>query len=245
MKIEIMGVKIDNLTFEGAIEIAEGFLRGNDAKFIVTPNPEIVLRAQKDEEFKNILNSSSLAIPDGFGLVLASKLARNSLKEKIAGTDFFQQLCWICSKNGKSVFLLGGEKGVAEKTAENLQIKFPNLKIAGWLDGEVDLENCWKIINDVKPDALFVALGAPKQEKWIYENLNKIAGLKVAMAVGGAFDLVSGEIKRAPMFMRKIGIEWLWRLTIQPRRIKRIFNAVIIFPMTFIFYMTRQLIQMR
>lgn len=235
MKIEILGVKIDNLSAEEALEKAEDFLRGDIANMIVTPNPEIILKAQEDEEFKSILNGAALAIPDGFGLVLASKFAKNSLKKKISGTDFFQQLCWICSKNGKSVFLLGGESGVAENAAENLQRKFPNLRIAGWLDGDIDLENCRQVVEGVKPDALFVALGAPKQERWIYENMNKINGLKLAMGVGGAFDFVSGKIKRAPVIMQKMGMEWLWRTIIQPHRAKRAFNAAMVFPSAFVF----------
>lgn len=235
MKIEILGVKIDNLSLEEALKKAENFLHGDTANMIATPNPEIILRAQEDGEFKSVLTDAALAIPDGFGLVLASKFAKNSLKRKISGTDFFQQLCWICSKNSKSIFLLGGENGVAEKTAENLQKKFPNLIIAGWLDGDIDLENCWQIVESTKPDALFVALGAPKQEKWIHQNMNKINGLKLTMGVGGAFDFVSGKIRRAPVSVQKMGMEWLWRTIIQPHRFRRAFNAVVVFPSVFVF----------
>lgn len=235
MKTDVLDIKIDNLSFKEAVEKAAGFLCGDKNCFIVTPNPEIVLRAKDDEIFKNVLNSASLSIPDGFGLLLVSRLTKNRLKERVSGADLFEALCFECSKNNKSIFLLGGQADVAKKTAEKLQRKFPNLKIAGWLDGDVDLENCWQVINDAKPDALFVALGAPKQEKWIYGNINKIKNLKLAMGVGGTFDFISGKAKRAPKFLRDAGFEWLWRLIIQPRRINRTFNAVVVFPAVFMY----------
>lgn len=238
--MEILGTKIDNLTFQETLKKAICFLDGDRSCFIVTPNPEMVLCAKSDEAFKNVLNCASLSIPDGFGLVLISKLTKNRLKERVSGADLFEALCFECSKNNKSIFLLGGQSDVAKKTAEKLQRKFPNLKIAGWLDGDIDLENCWQTISDAKPNALFVALGAPKQEKWIYENLNKINGLKLAMGVGGSFDFISGNVKRAPKVLRDAGFEWLWRLMIQPRRIKRTFNAVVVFPPVFLYSKVRK-----
>lgn len=240
MKADIFDVKIDNVTFKEAVEKSSGFLCGDKSCFIVTPNPEIILRAKDDDEFKNILNCASLSISDGFGLVLISKFTKNRLKKRVSGADLFEALCFECSKNNKSVFLLGGQADVAKKTAEKLQIKFPNLKIAGWLDGDIDLENCWQTVSDAKPDALFVALGAPKQEKWIYENINKISGLKLAMGVGGTFDFISGKTMRAPKVLRDAGFEWLWRLMIQPRRIKRTFNAVVVFPFVFLYSKIRK-----
>lgn len=229
-KVEILGVKIDDVNLsEALVKVAE-FLDSNRQNWIATCNPEIVLTANSDQKYRDILNSASLAIADGFGIILAAIVLRGKFVTKITGTDFMADICHLCAQKKKSIFLLGGEKGVAEKTAENLQKMFPNLKVAGFLDGDFDLSSCADFINQSPPDVLLVALGAPKQEIWIYENLSLIKSVKIAMGVGGAFDFWSGNKKRAPKFMMMIGFEWLWRLMMEPRRLKRIFNAVIVFP---------------
>ena len=149
------------------------------------------------------------------------------------GVDFVGDFCKICEKESKSVYFLGGRDGIAQKTADRLKKRFPDLKISGWLDGGINLKDCCKLIKSASPDVLFVALGAPRQEKWIYDNLREIPSVKLAIGVGGAFDFISGNVKRAPKFMRRLGLEWLWRLIIQPWRVRRIFNAVIVFPILF------------
>lgn len=232
-RIDILGVKIDNLSFREVADRAKFFLNSEKSHYMVTCNPEIVFQAQKDEYFKSVLNSASVSVPDGFGLLLVSKILENPLRERVVGTDFLEYFCGICEKEDKSVFFLGGKKDVAKKTAEKLKNKYADLKIAGSLDGYADIENCFEIIKSATPAVLFVALGAPKQEKWIYENLPKLNSVKLAVGVGGAFDFISGSVKRAPKPMRQIGFEWLWRLAMQPRRIKRIFNAVAVFPILF------------
>lgn len=232
-KIEILGVKIDNLTFQDAIKKAQLFLNNNGQNLMVTCNPEIVLHAQNDQSFKDALNSASICVADGFGLILASKFLKNPIKERVVGVDFVGDFCEICDRENKSVYLLGGKEGVAKKTVEKLKKKYPNLKISGWLDGEINFKDCHKSIKSANPDVLFVALGAPNQEKWIYENLKEIPSVKLAIGVGGAFDFISGNVKRAPKLMRRAGLEWFWRLIIQPWRIRRIFRAVIVFPVLF------------
>lgn len=232
-RVDILGVKIDNLSFEEVVDRAKSFLHGEKSHHMVTCNPEMVLRAQKDRHFKDVLNSASISVPDGFGLLLASKCLNNPLKERVAGTDFMEYFCGVCEKEGRSIFFLGGDEGVAEETAKKLKNKYRDLKIAGTLDGDIDLDGCCEIVKDKNPDVLFVALGAPRQEKWIHENLPKINSIKLAVGVGGAFDFMSGNVKRAPRCMRQAGFEWLWRLAVQPRRTKRIFNAVVAFPILF------------
>ncbi|KKP98932.1 MAG: Glycosyltransferase WecB/TagA/CpsF family [Parcubacteria group bacterium GW2011_GWD2_38_12] len=233
MKIEILGVKIDNITFQDAIEKARALLGDDKQNLMVTCNPEILLHADKDNFFRDILNSASICVADGFGLILASKFLKDSLMERVVGVDFVGDFCKICEKESKSVYLLGGRDGIAQKTADRLKKRFPDLKISGWLDGGINLKDCCKLIKSASPDVLFVALGAPRQEKWIYDNLREIPSVKLAIGVGGAFDFISGNVKRAPKFMRRLGLEWLWRLIIQPWRIRRIFNAVIVFPILF------------
>lgn len=228
-KIAILGVGIDNLILSEALGKAERFLNSGKINFIATPNPEIILAAKKDDEFRKILNSADLALADGVGLIFASRFLKTPLKQRISGVDFTLALCGLAEKKEKTVFLLGGGEGVAEKTGQELKKLFPRLKISGTAGG-TKADNFPP--RNVRADILFAAFGAPKQEKWIFANLTALesSGVKIALGVGGAVDIISGRLPRAPLFLRRIGLEWLWRLILEPRRLKRIFNAVIIFP---------------
>ncbi|MFH1292125.1 MAG: WecB/TagA/CpsF family glycosyltransferase [bacterium] len=246
MHLQVMGIRIDRVNKKQALEKAEGFLNSDKQHKVFTPNPEMLVDAQKDEYFKKVLNSGDLNICDGFGLWLKYKLSslqtdrakrlEGSL-ERVPGVDFMQDICQIASEQGRSVYLLGsGDDRVIEKTTQKLNGKYSNLKIAGYDKGP-DLKNVTseqnqdliKRINTTKPDIIFVAFGHGKQEKWIYENLSKLSSIKLAMGVGGAFDYISGKTKRAPRWMQKVGLEWLYRLIKQPKRIKRIFKATFLF----------------
>lgn len=235
MKVNILGVQIDNLKKLEVLEMVERFLSDGAQHYIVTPNPEMVVAAQKDEYFLGILNKAGLSVPDGFGLILASRYLRHPIPERIHGVDLMIDLCRMAEQKNCSVFLLAKKEGLAssEETAAALKKFYPGLAISG---GELEISNfqssALKIIEEInlkKPDILFVALGAGRQEKFIAENLNKMPSVKIAMGIGGAFDFISGKIKRAPRWMRKIGLEWLWRLFMQPWRWKRILTATIKF----------------
>lgn len=217
----ILKIGIFNISFYGALEEVRKWLKEGKRKHIIfTPNPEIITLAQKNRNFIKILNDADLALPDGSGLVWASRIFGIPLKERISGIDFMERLCEVCEDEGFSIGLIGGEDKVAVKTSECLQKLHPKLKIAlaqDWDPEEASLKlRHWKTPIDV----LFVAYGQWKQEKWIAENLDKIP-VKVAMGVGGAFDYLSGKVPRAPKFMRDHGLEWLFRLVRQPWRIKR------------------------
>jgi N-acetylglucosaminyldiphosphoundecaprenol N-acetyl-beta-D-mannosaminyltransferase len=215
MKIDILGVKIDNLTMDEALERIGQFLNSKSQHYIVLPYSEFIVRAQKDEEFRGILNKADLSLCESKGLWFVSGFLGKPLKESIAGVDLINKL------RGE-IFLLGGKRGVAEKVKEKLSAKV--------IDTEHGYQNLDKVIekiNKAKPNILLVGLGSPKQEKWIYKNLKKMPNVKVAVGVGGAFDFISGQVKRAPKFLQKIGLEWLWRLILQPRRAKRIYNGVV------------------
>lgn len=238
---KILDVRIDSLTIEEALQRIEGFLKDNQPHYIVTPNPEFLVRAQEDEEFKEILNQADLAVPDGVGLILAARFLGQPFKQRITGTDLMEKICQRAVQKKWRVFLFGGEKGAAEKAADNLKNKYPGLEIQpkDALIGTVppSLGTVPKFRGTVPTNAslgrssiLFVALGAPKQEKWIVDNLEKMPWVKVAMGVGGAFDFISGRVQRAPLFLQRLGLEWFWRLFCQPWRSRRIFNAVIKFP---------------
>lgn len=216
------GVRIDNVTTAHALERVMFFLNSSSQHYIVTPNPEFIVAAQHDEEFRTILNQADMAVPDGFGLFLAAPF----LKERICGVDLMEKICQAAAQTGDKVFLLGAKKGIAEKAARALERKYAGLTI----ESHENEEQCAAALRNAQPKILFVALGHPKQEKWIYKNLKNFPSVKVAMGVGGAFDFLSGKVQRAPLLMRNIGLEWLWRLFMEPRRIKRIFTAVIVFP---------------
>jgi len=244
MSINIAGVKINNLTKQQVLEKLEIFLHIPEQHQIATVNPEFIVKAQKDEEFKNILNECGLCVPDGFGLILASKFLKQPLKERITGVDLIWDIANLCEQNKCSIYLLGGKEGTAEKTAEILKKKYPELRVignsaiiineqlspyGGSPEGRLITDDLLDKINEFKPDVLLVALGQVKQEKWIDKNLPKLPNVKFAVGVGGSFDFISRQVKRAPKFMRKIGMEWLWRLIREPWRWKRIYNAVIKF----------------
>lgn len=214
MKVDVLGVKVDDVTMDEAIDRVCGWLARGGRHYIVTPNPEMVVAAQKDEIFKKILNDADLAIPDGRGLKLSGKV-----KNTVYGTDFMEKLVSLAAEKGFTTGFLGGRDEVAKKTAECLKKKYPGLKVAfAESGGEVDEDG--ELVAAAPTDLLFVAFGHIKQEKWIVSNLDKIP-VKVAMGVGGAFDYLSGTVPRAPEWIRNLGFEWLFRLLIQPWRIKR------------------------
>ncbi|MBI2552616.1 WecB/TagA/CpsF family glycosyltransferase [Candidatus Uhrbacteria bacterium] len=247
----ILGVKVDTITREQAIIRVERLLKDGGQHILTTPNPEFIVAAQNDAEFRNILNRASLALPDGFGLMLAAKFLRLPFKERIAGSDFVWDIARLAVAGGYSVYLLGAGEGVAAAAAAKLKIKNVKLKIVGAESGvlltpsplpapyrtcsgagmgEGGGEGVIKRIRDVAPDILLVAFGHPKQEKWIASHLAELPSVKIAMGVGGALDFIAGRVRRAPRLLRALGLEWLWRLFLQPWRIVRIYRAVVLFP---------------
>jgi len=244
-KEKIFGIPIDNISMAEALEMAKEMLEKSNPRTqraeqssydgkqhkIFTLNPEILLLGRKNQDYKKVLQSADLALPDGIGLVWLGRFFDMPFKERVTGADFMEKLAELAGQTGKSIFLLGGRNGAAEKTANALKTKFPGIKIIGFLEDQNQWQNCAEIF---KADILFVALGAPKQEIWIHDNLSKLQNIKIAIGVGGAFDFISGKIPRAPKLLREIGLEWMWRLMIEPKkRWKRIFNAIIIFPINF------------
>ncbi|MBI5071474.1 WecB/TagA/CpsF family glycosyltransferase [Candidatus Falkowbacteria bacterium] len=233
MKVNILGIKIDNLSKTDVLKKIDDFFSGGLGHYIVTANPEMVVAAGKDEKFLEILNKAGLTVPDGFGLILAARYLRRPLPERITGVDLMLDICQIAEQKNYSIFLMAAEEGLSkpEETATALNKKFPGLKIGGAILSEEESgEKIIAEINKARPDILFVSLrGIGRQEKFIAENLNKIPSVKIAMGVGGSFDFIAGRIKRAPHWMQKIGMEWLWRLFMQPWRFKRILTATIKF----------------
>lgn len=232
---KILGVKIDEYSKSQVLEKIGEFLKSNFFHQICTVNPEFILEAQKNEKFKEVLNNADLNIPDGVGLKFAGVLKRQKIGERYTGVDLTYDLAKIASDNGYSMFLLGAKEGVAEKAALILKKKYPNLKIAGTYAGSPEEEGIIDRINDSKADILLVAFGAPKQDIFIDNVKSKMANVKVAIGLGGTFDYISGNVSRAPKWMRSCGLEWLFRLFRQPKRIGRILNAIIVFPIKVLF----------
>lgn len=213
----ILGVKVDDLSMEEALEQASNWLETKYKYYIVTPNPEFIISAQKDTDFKQILNKANLNLPDGIGLKLGG------VRNIIAGVDFVEALCGQAATKGWRVGFFGGRDGVAKIAADNLKERFPNLQIAFVQEGGEILSSgvtAFEVSKLPESDIVFVGLGHVKQEKWIVAHMDQIHA-RIFMGVGGSFDYLSGKIPRAPIFLRKIGLEWLFRLIIQPWRIRR------------------------
>ncbi|MDP2671087.1 MAG: WecB/TagA/CpsF family glycosyltransferase [bacterium] len=223
MKKEVLGVEVSDISQAEALVQVKDLIDRGEKGYIVTPNPEMILEARVDSEFRNNLNSAFLSLPDGFYLFQAAKLLGKNLREVITGVDFTYSLAALAEEHGYRVFLLGGKEGVAQKAKENLQKLFPRINIVGAFSGGLLEKNEEEIRQNVQKesiDILVVAFGYKKQEAWIVRNLPKL-DTKVAIGVGGALDYISGEVNRAPVWMRKIGLEWFYRLLHQPIRIKR------------------------
>jgi len=230
---QILGIKIDNLTQTEIRQKVENFLIEDKFHQIATINPEFILEAQKNAEFKNILNSCDLNIADGFGIELSFWHYGKNLKCRIAGIDLMLEILQIANAKKLSVFLATNKNGLSswKETRDAILRIYPDLKIFG---EDVDIQNTAYQILNTNYQILFCNFGAPYQETFL--NSQKNGKIRLAMGVGGGFDYLTGKTPRAPQFLRQIGLEWFWRLILQPKRWKRILNAVIIFPIKVISY---------
>ena len=194
---------------------------------IISGNPEILFNGFNDKVLEhNFKNENSIIIPDGVGTVIASKILKSPVKEKIAGIDIVKELLVKANKEGKSIYLLGAKEEVLRKCENNIKEEFKEIKISGSHNGYFDLENCDSIINEIKeskPWAIFVAMGSPRQEIFIEKIIN-IVDSSIFMGIGGVFDVLAGEVSRAPKWMISLGIEWLYRVIKEPFRIKRLIS---------------------
>jgi N-acetylglucosaminyldiphosphoundecaprenol N-acetyl-beta-D-mannosaminyltransferase len=225
-KIQILGVSFDNVTMKEAVSLAFSYIENGTQAAVVTPNAEILQLCLESEDVKRSVCAAEIVLPDGEGALWAAKKLGSPLKQKVAGVEFGMELAKKAAENGKSIFLLGGKEGVAQKAGEELLIKFPTLKIVGSESGYFDKtgeENARIIdlINKSGADILYVCLGAPMQEKWIFDNRSILTSPKLMVCLGGSLDIYSGEAKRAPEIFIKMRIEWLWRFLRQPSRIGR------------------------
>mgnify|MGYP001571838022 CR=1 FL=1 len=244
-----LGIKIDDVTYDEALLQTAAFLRSTSLHQIVTVGPEFLLESRGNARFADVLNHADLSVPDGIGLLIIGRLIGKKLRQRITGIDLTMVLARQADEQGKSLFLLGGNPGVAESAACALHARFPTLHIAGTATFPMFSRDAWNNLSENKdiiaesermletiaktqPDILLVAFGAPQQDIWIDAFRQRMPSVHIAMGVGGTFDVLAGNLRRAPATFQKLGIEWLWRLFLQPKRIWRILRATIVFPVT-------------
>lgn len=223
-KEQYLGVNVSLLTYDEILDATQERIQRGEQSTIIAVNPEKVIVANKEPLVKELINQSTFQIPDGVGILLASKLKGGKLKERVTGVDMMERLLRFAAEKEYGVFFYGAKEEVVREAKRKLEERFPALKIVGYANGYVtDQEALIEQINDSGATLLFVALGSPRQELWIRDNMKKL-NVKVFQGVGGSFDVFSGKVKRAPLFFRKLGLEWLYRLLKEPKRLKRQLN---------------------
>lgn len=225
----IMGIPVDQITYETVLEdVAACFSENQTQLMLASVNPQIMVESHGYPEVVTFLEQSSHRIPDGIGIVIVSKLTGGKIKERVTGFDLMVKLLEYGNQEHKSAFFYGAKPEVLVATLENIAKKYPNLRVAGGIDGYTTKteEEIVEEINQAQPDFLFVALGFPRQELWLQRNRSKLA-VRVFQDVGGSFDVLSGTVKRAPQFFLDYHLEWLYRSVSNPKRIGRIFQLPI------------------
>lgn len=213
-------MRVDDVTIEEALETVTGFIEERRPRQVATVNPEFVMAARCLPDFRAVLNSADLCVPDGVGLIWGSWLLRQPLRARVPGVDLIWRVAGVCAERGWSIFMLGGFDGVGPQTGERLREHFPELRIAGCYEGSpADPESIIKVQQE-KPDVLLVAYGAPAQDLWIHAHLTEL-NVPVSMGVGGSFDFIAGRARRAPVWLQRLGLEWLHRLAREPWRWRR------------------------
>ena len=231
-KINIRGVMFDNVTMDEAVEICEGFVKTSRHGVVYTPNAEMVQMTVENEAFAKTVNSADLIIPDGAGVVLASKILKKNLKGKVAGVELAERLVARSGESGIKFFFYGSSpdaadgRAVAEVAREKLLEKYPDAHIVGTNHGYVKedgMDALIEKINESGADALFVCLGVPRQENWIYANRDRL-NPKIIIGLGGSLDVFAGTVQRAPKIFIKLNLEWFYRLIKEPWRLGRMMN---------------------
>lgn len=223
-KVDILGVNVDAMTMAESVAQIETYMAGEEPVMIATANAEMIMRATQDEELRGILNRAAIVTADGAGTVWAARHLGYEMPERVAGYDLAQQLMKESVKQGQRIYFFGSAPGVAEKAKVKAEQLYPGIQIVGTRDGYFTEADEPAIIEDIKakrPHLLLVALGVPKQEKWLAKHQAEL-GVPVAIGVGGTLDVMAGVMKRAPLWMQKAKLEWLFRGMLQPKRAGRL-----------------------
>ena len=224
---KFMNTEIDNLTMQEALETIDALIQENKNAYVVTPNVDHIVQLETNKELQDVYANASLILTDGKPLLWIAKWYGTPIKEKISGSDLFPLLCDMAAKKGYSMFFLGAAEGVAAKAADNLMNKYKGLQVIGTYSPPYGFENDSSEMNKIdamikkaRPDILIVGLGCPKQEKFIYNNYKKL-GVPISLGLGASFDFEAVNIKRAPKWMANHGLEWLFRITQDPKRLMK------------------------
>jgi N-acetylglucosaminyldiphosphoundecaprenol N-acetyl-beta-D-mannosaminyltransferase len=220
--VNILGINFINKSFNEVVEILYKSIQANRKSFIVTANPEIVMYAKDNPDYKRIVQSADMVVPDGTGIIIASRILNQPIRERVTGFDLTIRLLEHANENKWRIYLLGGREETNQKAVENIHSQYPHVQIVGSHHGFFDWENntVSSQIQDASPDLIFVALGFPKQEQWIAKNY-ALYSKGLFMGVGGSIDVLAGEVKRAPHIWQRLNLEWFYRLITQPTRWRR------------------------
>lgn len=222
-KMTILGSQIDHVDKQQTLQIIGQFIDSDKAHHIITANAEIVYQARNDDKRRQVINSADLVTADGAGIVWASKYLGQPLQERVTGIDLVDDICRISEEKGWRLYFVGAKQEVIERAVLNLLAKYPQCQIVGYHNGYFSKDEEKEIVEEIKaakPDVLFAAMGVPKQDDWIIAHQETLK-VPVAIGIGGCLDVISGNLKRAPKWMQKLGLEWLYRLLLQPSRIGR------------------------
>lgn len=221
MKETVLGIPVNTENYDELLPKVFERIETKQKSLIVAINPEKIISAKQSPELKKLLVDAEFQIPDGIGVILASKIQKGNITSRVTGVDMMLRLCEEAAKREKPIFLYGGKPGIADQAADKLKELYPTIQIAGTQDGyEKDNQKVIDKINAAKPDLLFVAMGSPKQENWINANRDMLHPT-IYQGVGGSFDVLAGNVQRAPEAFQKVGMEWFYRLMKEPHRIKR------------------------
>lgn len=226
-RMKFMNTEIDNLTMNETLSAIDDLIKKNQNAYVVTPNVDHIVQLERDSELRAVYDNASLILTDGKPLLWIAKYYKTPIKEKISGSDLFPKVCELAAKKGYTMFFLGAAEGVAAKAAENLERKYKGLNVVGTYSPPFGFEKDEKEMNKIvemiqksKPQILIVGLGCPKQEKFMYHNCEKL-GVPISFGLGASLDFEAGNIKRAPRWMADHGLEWLFRITQDPKRMAR------------------------
>ena len=223
-RVEILGVQVDAVTMVQAVERVADLIAAVKPSLVATANAEMLLRATHDDELKAILNAANLVVPDGAGTVWAARHLGKHMPERVAGFDLVQELMKLAPARAWKFFLFGSAPGIADKAKAKAETLYPGIKIVGTRNGYFKPADEPEIIAQIKaarPDVLLAALGVPKQEKWLAAHMSEL-NVPVSIGVGGTFDVMAGVVKRAPLWMQRARLEWLFRAMLQPSRAGRL-----------------------
>lgn len=226
-RMRLMNTEIDNLTMDETLDAIDSLIKEDNCSYVVTPNVDHIVQLEKDEELKRVYENASLILTDGKPLIWISNWYKTPIKEKISGSDLFPRVCELAAKKGYTMYLLGAAEGVADKAAKNLMDKYKGLNIVGTYSppfgfekDKVELKKIERQIQEVHPDILIVGLGCPKQEKYMYHHCKEL-DVPISFGLGASIDFEAGNIKRAPRWMSEHGLEWLYRITQDSKRLAK------------------------